>query len=127
VSGPAPPVDDPSGTGEMTSETLHKVYAPVLNAAHRDCRGRRYQPSSIKVTWKRSTAGGPSPWWCGWITLYGLQIRMDGSQGIREINETIWVRNGQPELSVLGDQQPCPAWAWDFYERSMPTWGRPTL
>lgn len=87
--------------GDVFFESEHKVMAPVEHAEPRTSRsGRRYLPRSIEVRWAQDTDHG---WRCGWISLYGPQIRKDGSYGTREINEAIRTfPDGTPE--------PLPPW-----------------
>lgn len=94
--------------GAHDYETKHTVMAPVIHAEPRESHGRRYEPRSIAITWRCDTEHG---WRAGWVSLYGPQIRKDGTFGTREIDETLWVDPGNQEW---------PAFVTDFYESTKP-------
>lgn len=111
-----------AGVGEMLTETEHKAMAAVLDAVPRTAGGRRYQPLSIEVIWKRTTERA---WRCRWITVFGPRLLKDGTLGVRETHEVIWLDDaGNPKTGpAWAPYEPAPEWALEFYRRSMPTWG----
>lgn len=114
-----------SYVGPHFYESDHTAMAHVLGGrlphdARLDSGGRPFLPRSVKVTWRRNTA--LPEWRSGWIVLSGPQIRQDGSEGTRELSQTIWVKpDGKPrDVSPESDLWPIPGWALDFYRASHP-------
>lgn len=101
LTGPASSV-----VGPVMFESEHRAMAPVTTSEIRSAHGRRYRPESIEVVYKRST---DRPWDAGWISLYGRQLRKDGSTGTREVREVLWTRYGAG-----------PDWARAFYHDNVP-------
>lgn len=114
-----------SAVGTVLIQSTHKCMAAVeADASPRTGdTGRPYQPRSIEVTWKRDTAA--PQWRCRWISIFGPQIRADGSLGTREVNETIWTESdGTPRsVSPESDRWPIPDWAIAFARDTCPAGG----
>lgn len=116
------PDTTPTEVGEPMHESTHKVMAPIVAAEPRTVHGRHYLPRSIDIHWRCATHHG---WRCGWASLYGPQIRKDGSLGTREIHEVIWMNADGTQRTLGGgsSDEPAPEWALAFYRESRPTWG----
>lgn len=98
--------DPTMGVAEF--ETRHTVRAPIADAEPRESHGKRYMPRSVEVRYSRKTG---EPWKTSAATLFGPQIRQDGTVGTREIQEWFF-------------RTEVPAWLADFVDQNHPAVSR---
>lgn len=85
-------MNGPRTRSPIVSAELH-IEAVVDGAEPREVHGRRYTPQRVDVLFRKRP--GDDSYRAGWVSLYGPQIRKDGTVGTRELHEVFWNRRAE--------------------------------